>query len=119
MEPVRIKLYGLIRVTRRAYLFQLGLTALLLAVLFVTWYLLLVNVRLEPADRLPRAVQFVFVVLNLLPYVVPILAGLFAIEAVLVLRQFARAEAARKDFLTAAPPRAQAPPGHEINGGSG
>lgn len=103
MEPVRIKLYGLIRVTKRGYVFQLGLTALLLAVLFVTWYLLLVNVQPNRDPKLPPAVAFVLAVLDLLPYVIPILAGLFATEAAVVLRRFAHAEAARRELLAPAP----------------
>jgi hypothetical protein len=90
--PVQLKLYGLVRVTRRGYLLQLLLAAVLLVGLLVLWF------RLPPEDAgadlaaASPALAFLLRLLYHLPWVVLVLGLLFALEAFLVLRRFARVE---------------------------
>lgn len=96
--PIRIKLYGLMSVTKRGYLVQLGVTVVLLAVLLGVWW------RLPPAAEsanLPPEFGRLLTALSYLPWVVLGIAVLVGLEAFVVLRRFGRAEALR---------RAKAPP---------
>jgi hypothetical protein len=94
--PVQLKLYGLVRVTRRGYLLQLAFAAVLLAGMLVLWF------RLPPEDAgadlaaSSPALRALLYLLYHLPWVVLVLGLLFALEAFIVLRRFARAEAARR-----------------------
>jgi hypothetical protein len=91
--PVRLKLYGLVTVTRRGYLAQLAVAAVLLIGLLVVWVG-------SPRDRQPKAPTrteaVVWGLLDSLPWIVLALGVLFALEAFVVLRRFARAEAAQR-----------------------
>lgn len=91
MEPARVKLYGLVSVTRRAYRIQLAAAAVLLLGLLTLWLCLPV---LRPAvgrDTTPAA-RAAWALLDYLPWVVLTLAGLFIIEAIIVFRRFAQVE---------------------------
>jgi len=106
VQPVRIKLYGLFSVTRRGYLLQLATAGLCLLAL------LLLRVFLPPLPNLtgaaherPWNVAFFLWFLQNLHWVVLVLALLFALEAFIVLRKFARAEASQRPNPPATPPR--------------
>jgi hypothetical protein len=105
MEPVRIKLYGLISVTRWGYRILLGLSAVLLLVLL--GLSLWVRTRIgpdEPAvadgpDRPSALLLAARTFLGLLPWVVAVAALLVGIEAIVVLRRFAREEVLQRARL--------------------
>jgi len=95
MEPVRIRLYGLITVTKRGYLMQLGLAGVLLVALLVVR--MSVPLPLDKPDQpYPAPLAWMIFLLANLHWFVLGLAVLFAVEAFFVLRTFARAEAARQ-----------------------
>jgi hypothetical protein len=100
MQPVRVKLYGLITLTRRGYFILLGLSVVCLLILLV----LSLWMRLREGPWQPNAgrmedgqlspmVMVVRVFLSFLPWIVLGAAILQGIEAILVLRRFAREEA--------------------------
>ena len=88
-ELPRIKLYGLVRVTRRAYLLQLAAAAMLLTGLLAL-SLCLPQIQLPPGRDQPLATRLVLALLQNLPWVVLALAGLVALEATIVLSRFHR-----------------------------
>jgi hypothetical protein len=88
-EPPRIKLYGLVRVTRRAYLLQLAAAAVLLTGLLALSLCLPQSPPPAANDR-PLATRVVVALLWNLPWVVLALAALFALEATIVLSRFHR-----------------------------
>lgn len=93
MEPVRIKLYGLVALTRRQYL---RVQVLVFALTAVVMAAALVAVRvLPPPDpkTMPHAAVLVYYCLSLLRWVVPAVWGVEVLETFLVLRRFAREEA--------------------------
>jgi len=95
VEPVRIRLYGLLSVTRRGYLTQLGLGAFLLFCLLVLWYYLptlLPAPRGDKPEQVLPSVELVRKFRDALPWVVLGIAALFGIEAYVVLRRFAQKE---------------------------
>jgi hypothetical protein len=102
--PIRIKLYGLVSVTRRGYLVQLVLAGILLVALVVMW--LYFRAKLDPS--ISEGVRRMREWFDYLPWVVLVIALLYVIEATLVLRRFAREEAKRR---AQAPPQPQPPPG--------
>ena len=102
--PIRIKLYGLVTVTKRGYLIQLAVVVVLLAVLLGIW----LRVRAADLRDLPPSAERLFQLLNALPWVVLACAVLVAVEAYVVLRRFARAEAERRS-RTPAPPEPPKP----------
>jgi len=97
MEPARIKLYGLVSMTRRAYLVQLVIAAALLVVLFALWAYLPPPHPASPEHPLPFLAEAAVWLVRRLPWFLLGLAGLYVIEAVIVLRRFARQEALQKD----------------------
>jgi hypothetical protein len=94
MTPPRVKLYGLIPMTRRRYLIQLavalGLSAALLAAWWLYWPAVRVSLRASPSDVLDRVVWF----WDAAPYFIGGIVALQAVEAWVVLRKF-RAEEPR------------------------
>jgi hypothetical protein len=94
MEPVRIRLYGLKSVTRRGYLVQLIISIGLLLALLVIGFVMPPLPAEEVNDR-PSLVM-VTTLLNHLPWIALVLAILLGLEAVLVLRRFAREEARQR-----------------------
>jgi len=92
MSPVRIKLYGLLSLTRRTYLILQGIVLLVgLGILALgLWY---------PRPHLPAGgvptpeQQFYLWLLDSLPYVAGLILLLEGLETVIVLRQFAGQEA--------------------------
>lgn len=96
MEPVQVKLYGLYPVTRRRYLRQLFITAVLLAVLFGLWYFLpqLQSQSVQGTGSLAH-LDWALALLRNLHWIGFGLAALVLLEAVFVLRRFAQREAER------------------------
>jgi hypothetical protein len=102
--PIRIKLYGLVSVTKRSYLVQLAVVIVLLAVLLGVWMRLPSGAELR--DLPPEYVRLL-TALSYLPWVVLACALLVAAEAFVVLRRFAREEALRR---APAAPHPEPPP---------
>ncbi len=98
MEPVRIKLYGLVWMTKRSYVTQLVAAGLLLAGLLFIWVALPPLPSPAPpsprgdGEELPASAKWGWLLLSNIPWVVLLLAALFALEAFIVLRRFAREE---------------------------
>ena len=90
MTPVRVKLYGLIPMTRRRYLVQFVVALVLSVGLLVGWWLYWPTVRasLEASrsDMLDRVIWF----WDLAPWVIGGIVVVQMIEAWVVLRQFRR-----------------------------
>jgi hypothetical protein len=94
-EPVRVKVYGLFALTRRRYLRQAATGLLSLGFLLVAWWLSWPSLR-QPLDKLelPPTMSWIVAVLNRVPWIL-LGAGLYkCIEMWLVLRAYARREAA-------------------------
>jgi hypothetical protein len=93
--PVRLKLYGVISLTKRGYLTWCVIGAVGLLVLLIAWY-----VSLTPETPLEKAGQSPFHPWYLWRQYAPLLIGvglvLGILEAVIVLRRFGRAEAERQ-----------------------
>jgi hypothetical protein len=113
MQPVRVKLYGLITLTRRGYLILLGLSVIFLLILLALSLWMRMQEGPWPADagaaeeaRLSPMVMVARVFLSFLPWIVLVAAILQGIEAILVLRRFAREEALARARL----PVEQSPP---------
>jgi hypothetical protein len=107
--PVRIKLYGLVTVTKRGYLAQLAAAALMLAALVVIRAYVPPVGELARQEYVPAAASAALWFLTNLHWIALALAALFAVEAFFVLRRFAREEA--KQPPAAAPAGPAAPPG--------
>ncbi len=93
MEPVRVKLYGLFSMTRRRYLAQLVLSGLLIVALLVVWLVHWTSTRQQAHALDLPSLRRVVLLLDLLPWIALGLCVLQAIEAVIVLRAFARKQA--------------------------
>jgi len=106
VEPVRIKLYGLVSMTRRGYLIQLTIGLALLAALagLATYMPPLPNLAEEGKPQTLYVTVSLWV-LRHLPWIVLTVAVLFALEAVIVLRRFARAESRERERLAKASPQ--------------
>jgi len=104
-----VKLYGLFPVTRRSYLMQLFLGAVLLIVMFIAWMYVRTILEENRALQLPPQAQSVLAVARGMIWVVPVVAMLFAIEAFFVLRQFRQKEAQQRAKPSEPPPEPPAP----------
>lgn len=101
MKPVRIRLYGLVSMTKRGYVAQLTVATLLLIVLVVVRLSLPPLPHGRPDEPLPPALAWVVFLLENLHWFIAALAVLFTVEAYLVLKAFARAEAAQQSKVQA------------------
>jgi hypothetical protein len=101
--PVRVKLYGFLTLSRRAYLILLGLGAALAAGLLVVWLLTPTLPEPQPPEA-PPVSKVWFWMWSYLPLIVLSALLLGALEAILVLRKFARAEALQRTSAAEAPP---------------
>jgi hypothetical protein len=92
--PIRIKLYGIFPITKRGYIAQLVVMAVLLVLLLIAWG------RIPRTDdilhRLPAEYQLIVAFLRWIPWMVLGFALLITTEAFFVLRRFAREEASRR-----------------------
>jgi hypothetical protein len=96
-EPIRVRLYGLVALTRERYLFQAVCGAFGLVLMFAIW--LMIWPRIE--EGLPHLnpgplTSAMYAVLAHLPWVLVGLAAFKAVEVAIVLQIFARKEAERK-----------------------
>jgi len=91
MPPVRVKVYGLLNLTRRTYLtFQtLGLLAALAAIGVGLWW---PRPQLPAGGPTPRQQLFLWL-LDSLPWLAGLVLVIEAVETYLVLHQFARKQA--------------------------
>jgi hypothetical protein len=93
--PVRVKLYGLISLTRRTYLICVAVGAAGLVVMLILWW---VTARdptpLEVTGQFPLTPWHIW--RNYAQWVIAAGAALGGIEAYFVLRRFRRAEAERQ-----------------------
>jgi membrane protein implicated in regulation of membrane protease activity len=96
--PVRIKVYGLISLTRRGYLMFLGAGLVLLVILLLLWALVLTEPLRpdQPEEATFAQVLWTFLRENL-PWILLLAALLEVLEAFIVLRRFRRAEADRSN----------------------
>jgi hypothetical protein len=101
--PVRIRLYGMFTVTRRGYLMQTTVSLVLLGVLLVLWLRRPPLPPMAPKEMTPGLAWLVWL-LNALPWLVLVMTALLVLEAVWVLRRFAREEARQKAPLSEKPP---------------
>ena len=97
MEPVRVKVYGVMSMTRRGYLMQLCIAIVFAAILLILWSLRWPKVKesLEAGQPSP-VMQKVIAFWDRAPWVLSIICVLLAVEAWFVLRRFAQKEAERK-----------------------
>ena len=102
MEPVRVKIYGLFARTRKRYMIDSLIGLGTLAAMFIAWFPLwpilyekieIGRSRLDPPE-LPFWMQFTVAVLQVLPWILLATALFKCLEMYLVLRCFARKEAA-------------------------
>ena len=100
MEPVRIKVYGLLPLTRRRYLTMQAVGLVLLLALFVVW----LGFAGVPADHPLRRIPVAAWLLDRLPLILVIVLLWEAVETAYVLRRFARAEAEQRTRPPASPP---------------
>ncbi len=92
MEPVRVKLYRLFPVTKRRYAVQLAVTViLLLGLVCLRWFL--PEVQVPEGNDLPLHTAVTVWFLKHLWWIVAGLAVLVFLEAAIVFRCFAQAEA--------------------------
>jgi hypothetical protein len=103
VEPVRVKVYGLVSMTRRGYLTQLAIAAMLVFVLLVFRWLRWPEVRPDPAKVRDQRVLYVIVFFDNVQWIVAVVAALLVFEAWLVLRRFAQKEAERASQPPAKP----------------
>jgi hypothetical protein len=95
VEPVRVKVYGLVSMTRRAYLMQLAGAALLIVVLLTFRWQRWPELRPEPAKVREPRLRYMIAVFDQIHWIAAVVAALLVIEAWFVLRRFTQKEAER------------------------
>ena len=105
MEPVRVKVYGLVPLTRRRYLIQAAFGLVCLAGLLVLWWLYWpeLNDRLSKVTRTALA-EVVYLTLANTPWILLGVLALKLVEMAFVLRRFACKEAEARRVAAPAPP---------------
>ena len=96
-EPVRVKVYGLFPLTRRRYLSQAFFGIVALVTMLVGWFLSWPRLRGHLSQAtLPPAMRVTVAVLDQVPWILLATAALKGLETFVVLRCFARKEAAAR-----------------------
>ena len=93
MTPVRVKLYGLIPITRRRYVAQFVFALVLSATLLLAWWLFWPRVRGSLEASRSEVMDGVIRFWNVAPYFILGIVVLQLIEAWIVLRRFRRKQA--------------------------
>jgi hypothetical protein len=101
MEPVRVKVYGLFKRTRKRYLIDSAIGLAALAAVFLAWFPVwpALRDRIETGrhnlgwTELPTWMRLTVAVLDVLPWILTATALFKCLEMFLVLRCFARKEA--------------------------
>lgn len=93
MEPARIKLYGLLTMTRRRYRQQLMVALGLAAIVLALWQWLWPAFRQRLVPGEDAALDRFIAVMNVLPWIVITAVAIQLVEAFLVFRAFRRKEA--------------------------
>lgn len=98
--PVRVKIYGLISLTRRAYLYCVAVGVVGLVVLLVIW-----GLTAGPPTPAEKSGQFpltpIYIWRNYAPWLLAAAALLEGIEVYVVLKRFRRAETERQQTAAA------------------
>jgi hypothetical protein len=117
-EPIKIRMYGFFTITKRGYMTLLAFSLALIAGLLAVWLFLKPNLdrvasaqalggrpsgldaegkSLPPAAPVAPSPEYdiAFLLLNNIPWILLGLTALFGLEAYVMLRRFARAEAER------------------------
>lgn len=94
-QPVRVRVYGLVPLTRSQYVGQLALALVLLFCLGLVWWNL-PPIREEFDASAPPMLRWIRFLLANLHLIIFVLAVLLALEAWIVFRRFAAAEKARR-----------------------
>jgi hypothetical protein len=103
VEPVRVKVYGLVSMTRRGYLTQLAFEVLLVILVLLFRWLVWARVRPNPAKFRDQRLLYVIAIWDNVQWIVAVFAALLVFEAWLVLRRFAQKEADRASQPPAKP----------------
>jgi hypothetical protein len=105
MEPVKLKLYGFLTLTRRRYVGQLVFALLVEVALLGLWWLRWPAERERLAKNpAPPVSDWLRAGGEVLPWVLLGVTAAQVVEAVVVLRRFARKEAARRPQAAPSPP---------------
>jgi len=105
VEPVRIKMYGLVWRTRRGYLTYSVFEALCLVAFWSFWFLGWPRWKqtLRPLREQPAFGRFYIQLMDAVPWILLAAAAYKLIELWVVLRRFALKEAAARDAATSTP----------------
>jgi hypothetical protein len=90
--PIKIKLYGLISMTKQGYILQAVLVVALMGVLMGIWFVQPTAAELKKAYK-DNPMPFLAIAIRYIPALVLISGIAQSIEAYFVLRRFAREEA--------------------------
>ena len=104
MEPVRVRVYGLLSLTKRRYLMQAALGVVAAVLLLAAWYFAWppLALRLKRPELPPSEFRTVLVaVMDNVPWIVLAALAYKAAEVWVVLRLFARKEAGVKKPISA------------------
>jgi hypothetical protein len=103
VQPVRVKVYGLISLTRRVYL-TLQVIGLLVAVAAFSLGLALPRPVLPRGERVPPFAVATLALIDLLPWLALLFVAIGALETWIVLRKFAHKEAEQATAQSAEAP---------------
>lgn len=95
-EPVRVRIYGLVRVTRSTYLI-LQIVSVAMVTVLLALGMFLPRPALAERQRLPSRVRLLAEFLDRLPWLALLLLVLVGLETLVVLKKFARAEQQARD----------------------
>jgi hypothetical protein len=90
--PIKIKLYGLVSMTRQGYIFQAVLVVALMGVLMGIWFVQPTAPEFKKAYK-DKPIPFLVIAIRYIPALVLVSGVAQSIEAYFVLRRFAREEA--------------------------
>ena len=97
MDPVRVRLYGMFSRTKRQYVSQQIVAVLMLIPLAGIWIYWRLQIAPELAGRtFPRHIAMMLSLFDMIPWLVVPLALAIGLETFLVMRIFARKEAAQR-----------------------